>query len=103
MTQQLVDEVTEPLPNGAEIPTHPSYTTGRRIVKHLAIRDATTQHPLTATLHANEVSNLMLGHQMALHHLHAFAIRNNHLYHTRKLAEIVVECEDADQGVTPAT
>lgn len=91
----LSDEYTEPLANGAELPTHPSSTTALKIVKFGSVRDDSDGTPLKIGLEANELSMLMAGEQGALTHLYLYAIKNNRIFHTRDLVIIDVE-------VTPA-
>ncbi len=86
-----MNEQTEPLSNGSELPKHPSLTTSREIVEYGQVKDANDGTVLTSGLHQSEVSMLMKGQQMALGHLYRYAIRNNRIYHTR--ARVVIDCQ----------
>lgn len=90
------NETTEPLPNGAELPTHPALTNARRIIAYGRVWDDADGITLLGGLHANEVRMLMSGQQMNLKHLYRYAIRNRRIYHTRNLVCIDVRCEDVD-------
>lgn len=85
---------TEPLRNGARLPTHPATTTALRITAYGEVRDAKDGHPLTAGLHNNEIRTLMGGGNPALAHLYRYAIRDGHIYHTRSRVTIDCECEE---------
>ena len=91
------DSITEPLPNGAKLPDHPSDTTAKRIVEYGPVLDATDGTRLRGGLHNNEVSVLMNGEVASLAHLYYYAIRDRRIYHTRPaviihcLTELVVE------------
>ncbi len=88
--------ITEPLKNGAKIPDHPA-DNNQKIIKYCAVRDAHSNHPLTAGLHETEVRSLMAGNK-ALSHLHRFCIKQigdkKFIYHTRPRVIIEVEVED---------
>jgi len=86
-------EVTEPLKNGDVIPSHPSHTTSRKIIKHLEVRDASDNTKLKAGMNRNEISLLMNG-QRILDHLYRYAILSGKIYHTRNEVIVTVECED---------
>ena len=91
-----LDSVTEPLCNGAELPVHPANSTAYRIVKYGRVWDDADGTPLHSGLHQNEIQMLMSGHNGGLGHLYVYAIRNNHIYHSRHLVNIDVEVEDAE-------
>jgi hypothetical protein len=87
-----VDDTTEPLVNGAELPDHPANTTALKIVSFGKVYDAEDSRPLRVGLHQNEIRMLMEGEQMALTHLHAYAMLNGHIYHTRKAVTVDCKC-----------
>ena len=89
-----MSEVTEPLRNGDDLPTHPSSTTALKITKYGDVYDDGNGTPLRAGgLKENEIQMLMQGNQMALKHLYLYALRNKKIYHTRDLVVIEVECD----------
>lgn len=90
------DDVTEPLINGQEIPSHPTSTNSRRITVHGKCVDADDGTVLRGGLHRNEIAMLTSGDQMALKHRYAYVILNNHVYHTRRAVVIHVKCVDAE-------
>jgi hypothetical protein len=94
-SDELVDDITAPLPNGAELPKHPAATTSYHIVRYGEVRDASDGLPLKVGLHANELALLMSGQQAALTHLYLYAIRADHIYHTRPTVTVDVECQPA--------
>lgn len=83
-------DTTEPLLNGAELPTHPADTTAKKITHFGRVFDDATGTVLTAGLHNNEIAMLMANQCESLSHLFRFVIRNMHIYHTRPL--VVIEC-----------
>ena len=89
---------TEPLKNGARLPSHPSTTT-QKIIKYGQVRDAHDNHPLTAGLHDTEVRSLMAGNR-ALDHLYRFSIKQigdaKYIFHTRR--RVVISCEVEDEN-----
>lgn len=91
-------ETTEPLANGAELPTHPELTTALKIIKYGDVYDDGDGTPLRAgVLREGEIRMLMDGNQMALKHLYLYAIRNKRIFHTRDLVTVDCECiEDGD-------
>lgn len=89
-----MDDTTEPLPNGADLPTHPALTTAKRITDYGDVFDDASGIQLHGGLHANEISRLMSGDQMRLTHLYRYCIRNKRIYHTRPLVIISVKTED---------
>jgi len=87
---------TEPLVNGADLPTHPSSSTSLKIVKYGNVYDDGDGTPLRrGALHESEIQMLMNGNQMALRHLYLYTIRGKKIYHTRNLVTIDVECDEA--------
>ena len=86
-------EETEPLANGAEVPSHPATTTSRRIVSRGTVKDAEDGTKLTAGINRNELMLLMAGERI-LTHLYRYCILNNRIYHTRNKVVIEVKCED---------
>ncbi len=91
-----MSETTEPLKNGASLPSHPASTTSLKITKFGNVYDDQDGTPLKAgMLRESDISNLMIGDQMALKHLYLYAIRNNRIVHTRGLVVIDCECVDA--------
>lgn len=89
-----LDDVTEPLSNGADLPTHPALTTARRVTTYGNVYDDASGTQLHGGLHRNEIAMLMSGDQMALQHLFRYVIRNKRIYHTRPLVIISVQTED---------
>lgn len=87
-------DVTEPLANGAELPSHPALTTAKKVVEYLSVFDDANGTPLQGGLHRNEIAMLMGKQPHPLGHLYRYAIVNRHLYHTRSLACINVRTED---------
>ncbi len=94
-----MEETTEPLINGQEIPNHPSDTTSRKIVGVLGVRDASDGVRLTAGLGRNELAVLMTGERI-LGHLYRFCILNNKIFHTRESVVLAVKCVDAELDLT---
>lgn len=94
MSDNFTDDVTGPLPNGADLPDHPANTTGLQIVSYGKVWDDGDGRPLTAGLHEAQVKMLMLGRQMALQHLYLYAIRDKKIYHTRNLVTIDVKVKE---------
>ena len=97
MLENIYDDLTEPLSNGAEIPSHPSQTTARKIIAYGRVKDAKDGTPLRAGLHHATIRGLMDGHQMGLTHLYAYAMLNNKIYHTRPGVVIEVRTIDAPE------
>lgn len=93
---EVFEETTEPLPNGAELPDHPANTTALQIVSFGKVWDDGDGRPLTAGLHESQVRMLQMGHQMALQHLYLYAIRDRKIYHTRNLVTIDVKVKEID-------
>ena len=91
-------EETEPLVNGAEVPSHPATTTSRRVTARLAVKDAEDGTKLTAGINRNELMLLMAGERI-LSHLYRYCILNNRIYHTRNSVIIEVKCEPIDEPV----
>ncbi len=89
-----VDDITEDLANGSELPSHPEGTTAKKVVELLGVFDSETETPLQRGLHNSEITSLMHGEQMALQHLFRYAIRSGKIYHTRASVYIKVRCED---------
>jgi hypothetical protein len=93
MTTDLIEETTEPLPNGSPLPDHPSSTTALRIVEYGDVYDEADGRPLKAgRLHESAIRMLMDGNVGGLGHLYFYAIRNRKIYHTRKLVTIDCKC-----------
>ena len=90
------DDVTEPLPNGADLPKHPANTTGRKVISYGKVLDAEDGRPLRAGLHQNEIRMLMAGHAGGLGHLYAFAMLNDKIFHTRQSVVVDVKTIDVD-------
>lgn len=91
----LLDDQTEPLPNGASLPEHPANTTALKIVEYGKVFDDGDGTPLKGGLHESEVKMLMAGNQMSLRHLYCYAIRDKKIYHTRRLVTVDVKVTDA--------
>lgn len=91
-----LDDVTEPLSNGQEIPSHPASTNAKRITVHGKCVDADDGTILRGGMHRNEIAMLMSGSQMSLQHLYSYVILNNHIYHTRRAVVIHVKCIDVE-------
>lgn len=92
---EIVEESTEPLPNGAKLPEHPASTTSLKVVKYGKVWDDADGKPCIVGLHENEMRMLMAGDQMALQHLYCYAIRGDKIYHTRPLVVVDVDCVPA--------
>lgn len=92
------DDTTEPLPNGAPLPDHPSSTTARKITAYGPVHDADDNTQLTAGLHRNEILMLMSG-QRILDHAYRYAIIDRKIYHTRSRVIIQVKTEPANEPV----
>jgi hypothetical protein len=91
----LIEETTEPLPNGAALPDHPANTTALKVVEYGKVWDDGDGRPLqSGRLGENEIRMLMLGNQMALQHLYCYAIRDKKIYHTRRLVTVDVKCRE---------
>ena len=88
-------DTTEPLKNGAELPTHPADTTAKQITRFLTVRDAVDGKALSGGLPEGVVRLLMDGVPV-LDHLYRFKYANNRIYHTRKLVTIDCECSDSN-------
>ena len=86
------EEITEPLPNGATLPSHPASTTALRVIRYGSVWDDSDGKPLKVGLHENELRMLMNGEQMALGHLYLYCIRGDKIFHTRPLVVVDVEC-----------
>lgn len=88
-------ETTEPLRNGAKLPTHPADTTARKIIKYGEVRDAHTGITCGGGLHRSEIQMLRSGEKGGLAHLFRYAIVQEgavrKIYHTR--SRVVVEVE----------
>lgn len=95
-----MEEVTEPLKNRQELPSHPSHTTSRKITAVVEVRDASDGTRMTAGLPRNEL-NLLMNGQRILEHLYRYAILNGRIYHTRDKAVVVVKCQDLESKSTP--
>jgi hypothetical protein len=92
MVDELKDDTTEPLPNGATLPEHPASTTALKIIEYGKVYDDGDGRPLLAgKLHESDVRMLMSGHNGALGHLYLYAIRDKKIYHTRRLVTIDVK------------
>ena len=91
-----MDDITEPLPNGAELPEHPATTTARTITEYGNVWDDADGRPLGRGMHENEIKMLMGGEKGGLSHLYLYAIRNKHIYHTRPLVVIDVKCRETE-------
>ena len=92
----LIEETTEPLPNGAALPDHPANTTSLTVIEYGKVFDDGDGRPLeTGKLHENEIRMLMNGEVGGLGHLYLFAIRDKKIYHTRRLVVIDVKCLEA--------
>ena len=93
----MIEETTEPLPNGAALPDHPANTTALRIIEYGKVWDDGDGRPLqTGVLHENEIRMLMNGEVGGLGHLYLYALRNRHIYHTRKLVTIDVTFRESE-------
>lgn len=88
---------TSPLRNGDLLPDHPDHTTALKVVSYSRVTDATDGRELMAGLHRAEVSMLKSGEKGGLEHLYRYAIVDRHIYHTRGLVVVEVECTDADE------
>ena len=93
----MIEEITEPLANGAPLPDHPANTTALKIIEYGKVFDDGDGRPLqTGKLHENEIRMLMTGQQMALNHLYLYVIRDRRIFHTRGLVTIDVQCVPVD-------
>lgn len=92
----MLDDTTEPLPNGAKLPSHPDNTTAKRVISYGKVFDAEDGRPLRVGLHQNEIKMLMSGQVGGLGHLYAFAMLNDKIYHTRKQVVIDVKCVEIE-------
>jgi len=86
---------TQPLRSGDLLPDHPDHTTALKVTTYGKVFDDADGKELTAGLHRNEIDVLQRGSRI-LSHLYRFAVVNNHIFHTRNLVTIEVECTDAD-------
>jgi len=96
-------EFSEPLKSGAKLPTHPSETTARKIVRYGEVTDSRDGHPLTGGLHQNEIQMLRSGEVGGLAHTYRYCFvqegNERKIYHTRSRVTICVETlpiEDAN-------
>ena len=96
LCDEVDDDITEPLRNGAELPTHPNDTTSKKIVEYVHVYDDANGKRLTGGLHNNEVSMLMNGEIGSLGHLYKYKILNKRIYHTRPLVCITCKVVDVD-------